>query len=86
MAFHLPFALILAFAAISHITATDPNQLQDFCVSDNSSNLFINGLVCKNSKQVTENDFFFQGINVPGNTSNRIGSKVTAVNAGNLLG
>ncbi|KAG0497569.1 hypothetical protein HPP92_002002 [Vanilla planifolia] len=37
MAVHLLLAVILALAA-SHTTATDPTQLQDFCVADNTSN------------------------------------------------
>ncbi|KAG0501933.1 hypothetical protein HPP92_002005 [Vanilla planifolia] len=83
MAVHLLLAVILALAA-SHTTATDPTQLQDFCVADNTSNIFVNGVVCKNPQVVTENDFFFPGLNVPRSTVNQQGSTVTAVNVMNL--
>ncbi|KAG0501932.1 hypothetical protein HPP92_002004 [Vanilla planifolia] len=85
MAVHLLLAVILALAA-SHTTATDPTQLQDFCVADNTSNIFVNGVVCKNPQVVTENDFFFPGLNVPRSTVNQQGSTVTAVNVMNLPG
>ncbi|KAG0497574.1 hypothetical protein HPP92_002006 [Vanilla planifolia] len=85
MAVHLLLAIILAFAT-SHTTATDPTQLQDFCVADNTSNIFINGVVCKNPQEVTEKDFFFPGLNVPRSTVNQLGSAVTAVNVMNLPG
>lgn len=37
--------------------------------------------MCKDPKTVDENDFFFSGLNKPGNTSNAVGSKVTLLNA-----
>ena len=84
---------VLAFFALFAMAfymayATDPNQLQDFCVATNDPNnaLFVNGLFCKNPDQVNENDFLFRGLNVPRNTNNKVGSNVTQVNAGNLKG
>ncbi|KAK8952400.1 putative germin-like protein 2-1 [Platanthera zijinensis] len=74
--------LLLALIALSTSPATfaaDPNQLQDFCVADNKSNIFVNGFVCKNPQLVTVNDFLFRGLNQPGNTANQLGSKVTPV-------
>ncbi|KAH0783190.1 hypothetical protein KY290_002788 [Solanum tuberosum] len=41
---------------------------------------------CKDPKDVTADDFFRPGLNVPGNTSNQLGSVVTAVNVNNLPG
>ncbi|PKA52254.1 Putative germin-like protein 2-1 [Apostasia shenzhenica] len=76
---------LLAFAA-STAMATDPTQLQDFCVTDTKSKVFVNGFVCKNPNDVTENDFFFSGLNITGNTANQLGSKITSVNALNLPG
>ncbi|XP_049350342.1 germin-like protein subfamily 1 member 20 isoform X4 [Solanum verrucosum] len=84
------FALIIAILAvvtsISH--ASDPSPLQDFCVAVNDSmtTVFVNGKVCKDPKVVTADDFFKSGLNVPGNTSNQLGSVVTAVNVNNLPG
>ena len=48
--------------------------------------MFVNGKFCKNPKQVNANDFFFQGLNIPGNTINPQGSNVTTVNVDNLKG
>ena len=35
---------------------------------------------------VTANDFFFSGLNIPGNTENKVGSNVTLVNVDKLAG
>ncbi|ONK65761.1 uncharacterized protein A4U43_C06F670 [Asparagus officinalis] len=75
----LSLALVQAFAY-------DPSPLQDFCVADTKSKVFVNGLVCKDPKLAVADDFFFSGLNMPGNTSNRLGSKVTLVSAANLPG
>ncbi|KAK4739522.1 hypothetical protein R3W88_003219 [Solanum pinnatisectum] len=48
--------------------------------------VFVNGKFCKDPKDVTANDFFRPGLNVPGNTSNQLGSVATAVNVNNLPG
>lgn len=68
--------------------ATDPTQLQDFCVGVNNpiEGLFVNGLFCKNPMAVTADDFVFQGLDKPGNTNNQVGSNVTRVTAMNLPG
>ncbi|XP_020268784.1 putative germin-like protein 2-1 [Asparagus officinalis] len=85
MAYHILFLTLLALTS-SLATASDPSQLQDFCVADNMSHVFVNGLVCKDPKLALADDFFFSGLNMPGNTSNRLGSKVTLVSAANLPG
>ncbi|GFS33682.1 RmlC-like cupins superfamily protein [Actinidia rufa] len=46
----------------------------------------VNGLACKNPMLVQANDFLFRGLNMPGNTSNPVGSKVTLVNVAMLPG
>ncbi|CAA0812047.1 Germin-like protein subfamily 1 member 8 [Striga hermonthica] len=43
-------------------------------------------LLCKDPNQVTADDFFFSGLNRPGNTSNPLGSRVTPVNVNQLPG
>ncbi|GAV69736.1 Cupin_1 domain-containing protein [Cephalotus follicularis] len=75
-------ALVLLALAFSWSTAYDPAPLQDFCVdlNDTSSAVFVNGKFCKDPKLVKAEDFFFPGLNKPGNTSNREGSAVTPVN------
>ncbi|KAH7679180.1 Germin protein [Dioscorea alata] len=80
--------LFLAFLAItsSLCFASDPSPLQDFCVADNTSNVFVNGFVCKNPAMVTANDFFLSGLNKPGDTSSPPGSKVTPANVAQIPG
>ncbi|KAL2937732.1 Germin-like protein [Bienertia sinuspersici] len=84
------FLFALAFLAITSDVAhaTDPNQLQDFCVGvENPHNgLFVNGMFCKNPNDVNVDDFHFQGLDRPGNTRNQVGSAVTRVMASNLPG
>ncbi|XVF42399.1 hypothetical protein PTKIN_Ptkin01aG0359200 [Pterospermum kingtungense] len=84
--FHAAFVLLaLAFTLAS---AFDPSPLQDFCVAinDTKTGVFVNGKFCKDPKLVTAEDFFFPGLNKPGNTANQLGSKVTPVNVLQILG
>lgn len=46
----------------------------------------MNGRFCKDPRQVNANDFFFSGLNVPGNTNNQVGSNVTTVNVDQIPG
>nr|GLL25726.1 putative germin-like protein 2-1 [Ipomoea trifida]GMD18487.1 putative germin-like protein 2-1 [Ipomoea batatas]GLL25730.1 putative germin-like protein 2-1 [Ipomoea trifida]GLL25732.1 putative germin-like protein 2-1 [Ipomoea trifida]GLL25734.1 putative germin-like protein 2-1 [Ipomoea trifida] len=84
--------LIIAIAVLalasSFAQASDPSPLQDFCVAINDSKaaVFVNGKICKNPMEVDANDFLFQGLNKPGNTSNPLGSAVSPVNVNNLSG
>ncbi|KAG8365984.1 hypothetical protein BUALT_Bualt17G0028900 [Buddleja alternifolia] len=82
----LTVILIASFAPFAY--ASDPSPLQDFCVAVNDSiaTVFVNGKICKNPKMVVADDFFFSGLNKPGNTSNPLGSKVTAVNVNQIPG
>ncbi|KAK4589583.1 hypothetical protein RGQ29_020235 [Quercus rubra] len=74
--------------ASSLASAYDPSPLQDFCVAINNfkSGVFVNGNFCKDPTQVIANDFFFSGLNIPGNTRNRNGLNITLVNVDNLAG
>ncbi|XVF42510.1 hypothetical protein PTKIN_Ptkin01aG0369500 [Pterospermum kingtungense] len=67
-------ALVFSFA-----TASDPNPVQDFCVGvatkDAKNGVLVNGKFCKDPKYAKAEDFFFSGLNMPGNTSNQQGSK-----------
>ncbi|EPS68344.1 hypothetical protein M569_06425 [Genlisea aurea] len=75
--------LLLAFTY-----ASDPTQLQDFCVavSEAANPVFVNGEFCKNPATVAADDFVFHGLNVPGNTSNEEGSTVTHIFASQIPG
>nr|GMC85126.1 putative germin-like protein 2-1 [Ipomoea batatas] len=81
-------AIAMVALASSFAHASDPSPLQDFCVAVNDSvaAVFVNGKICKNPMQVVANDFLFRGLNMPGNTSNPLGSMVTPVNVNNLPG
>ena len=48
--------------------------------------VFVNGFVCKNPKMVKAEDFFFSGLDKPGDTDNRLGSNVTLVDVNKLAG
>ncbi|XWS42633.1 hypothetical protein CRYUN_Cryun16bG0030600 [Craigia yunnanensis] len=80
------FAL-LAFAC-SLASASDASPLQDFCVAinDTKNGVFVNGKFCKDPKLAGADDFFYSGLNIPGNTSNLVGSNVTTVNVDQIPG
>ncbi|KAK1279446.1 Germin-like protein 8-2 [Acorus gramineus] len=80
------FIAVLLTLASSGALASDPGPLQDFCVADNASAVLVNGFICKNPMKVDVNDFFFSGLNKPGNTNNRVGSNVTTVNVNQIGG
>jgi quercetin dioxygenase-like cupin family protein len=48
--------------------------------------VFVNGKFCKDLEQAKAEDFFFSGLQNPGNTDNRVGSNVTAVNVQHIPG
>ncbi|KAJ4721158.1 Germin-like protein 1 [Melia azedarach] len=82
----LPFALlalVLLFAS-----AYDPSPLQDICVAIKNINdgVFVNGKFCKDPKLAKPEDFFFCGLDQPGDTRNRLGFNVTTVNVEQIPG
>ncbi|CAD6262672.1 unnamed protein product [Miscanthus lutarioriparius] len=83
------FATLLAVLAVVGFTsvprglATDPTQLQDFCVADNNSPVLVNGVVCKNPNVVNANDFFFHIVPVAPNAQ---GFAVTPVAVAQIPG
>lgn len=48
--------------------------------------MLVNGFACKDPKLVEANDFFYSGLNVRGNTSNPVGSRVTLINVDRIPG
>ena len=48
--------------------------------------VFVNGFVCKDPKLVRAEDFFFSGLDQPRNTTNKVGSNVTLLNANRIPG
>ncbi|VVA99558.1 unnamed protein product [Arabis nemorensis] len=82
----LMFIAILGLV-ISLTNAYDPSPLQDFCVAiDDLNGVFVNGRFCKDPRRVNPEDFFFSGLNIPGNTDNQVGSNVTTVNVDQIPG
>ncbi|KQJ99491.1 putative germin-like protein 2-2 [Brachypodium distachyon] len=79
-------AALLALSSSHGAIASDPSLLQDFCVADKMSQVRVNGLPCKAAKDVVVEDFFFSGLHMPGNTTNKQGSAVTAVNVAQIGG
>ncbi|KQJ84624.1 germin-like protein 4-1 [Brachypodium distachyon] len=88
MAASRTLAALFAVAVLvlcSRVLATDPTQLQDFCVADMHSPVLVNGFVCKDAMMVSANDFFMPGLNVPA-PLNAQGSAVKAVTVLELPG
>ena len=48
--------------------------------------MFVNGKFCKDPKLAVADDFFYSGLNMPGDTSNQVGSNVTTVNVDQIPG
>uniref|UniRef100_A0A0E0JZY5 Germin-like protein n=1 Tax=Oryza punctata TaxID=4537 RepID=A0A0E0JZY5_ORYPU len=86
--FVLAAAALLALWCSDHggVVASDPSHLQDLCVADKASTVRINGVACKDLKDVAAEDFFFSGLHRAGNTTNKQGSAVTAVNVAQVPG
>ncbi|XP_022746725.1 germin-like protein subfamily 1 member 13 [Durio zibethinus] len=86
--FHFLVAFALLALASILASASDPGPLQDFCVAinDTRTGVFVNGKFCKDPKLAKPEDFFISGLNVPGNTSNQLGSKVTLINVDKIPG
>ncbi|KAH9612983.1 hypothetical protein KSS87_011970 [Heliosperma pusillum] len=83
MAYHNTLVVLALMAIASFMAyATDPTQLQDFCVgvTDPNQALFVNGMFCKNPMEATPEDFFFKGLDIP-RKPNNLGVNVTLVSA-----
>ncbi|KAK2969737.1 hypothetical protein RJ640_015881 [Escallonia rubra] len=80
------FFSLVTLALCNLAFAFEPSPLQDLCVADSTSSARVNGLACKNPMNVQADDFFFSGLNIMGNTSNPVGSKVTPVTVAQLPG
>ncbi|XXG65933.1 hypothetical protein AAC387_Pa05g3516 [Persea americana] len=58
----------------------------DICVADYNSKVLVNGFVCKPIEKSSAGDFFFAGLDKPGNIANKIGSNVTKVTVNEIPG
>ncbi|KAJ9682002.1 hypothetical protein PVL29_018069 [Vitis rotundifolia] len=84
------FLVTVALMALASFLASayDPSPLQDTCVAvDEPKNaVFVNGKFCKNPNLTVADDFLYQGLNIPGNTANRVGSYVNLINVDAIPG
>ncbi|KAL9435410.1 hypothetical protein AB3S75_021644 [Citrus x aurantiifolia] len=86
MAINLFSTYLLIFSTIAGVLAVDPDTLQDVCVADTSSGVKVNGFACKDSANITADDFFFAGLAKPGVVNNSVGSLVTGANVEKIAG
>ncbi|KAJ0111166.1 hypothetical protein Patl1_00751 [Pistacia atlantica] len=80
------FKYLLIFNIIAEVVANDADLLQDICVADSTSGVKVNGFACKDSANVTADDFFFGGLANPGVINNSVGSIVTGANVEKIPG
>ncbi|KAF8775082.1 hypothetical protein HU200_005134 [Digitaria exilis] len=83
------FLLTVLLALIaSGAIASDPSPLQDFCVADKDSHVIVNGLPCKDVKDVKVDDFFLAAeLDKPRDTTmSKVKSNVTLINVMKLAG
>ncbi|XP_076942004.1 putative germin-like protein 2-1 [Bidens hawaiensis] len=81
---HMISLITLTFCCFAFESESKP--LQDFCVADPNSSVFVNGMACKNPIQAQANDFYFSGLHLRGNTSNPLGLMVQPVSVTQLPG
>ncbi|RVW53203.1 Germin-like protein subfamily 1 member 13 [Vitis vinifera] len=83
-----PVTVALMALVSSLASASDPSPLQDTCVAidEPKDAVFVNGKFCKDPKLTEAEDFFFSGLDKPGNTSNPVASNVTTVNVEQIKG
>ncbi|KAJ4721174.1 Germin-like protein subfamily 1 member [Melia azedarach] len=84
--FLLAFALLALVSSFA--SAYDPSPLQDICVAikNITDGVFVNGKFCRDPKIAKPEDFFFPGLDKPGNTANRLGFNVTPVTVEQIPG
>ncbi|KFK26424.1 hypothetical protein AALP_AA8G246600 [Arabis alpina] len=81
---HLVVVVTMLVAAMA---VAESNMLQDVCVADLSNAVKVNGYTCKDSTQITPEDFYFKGLASVAVTSNSTtGSVVTGANVEKLPG
>ncbi|KAL9239587.1 hypothetical protein vseg_013896 [Gypsophila vaccaria] len=76
------YAVMFAMVALNNIAyASDPANLQDFCVGVNDPHsAIVNGLLCKDPTKVNSEDFAYRGFNTLGDTNNKLGIAIQMIN------
>ncbi|XP_006651929.1 germin-like protein 3-8 [Oryza brachyantha] len=74
--------MLVLTAALAVLVVADPEPVQDFCVAVHPAGdaAAYPGFPCKPASAVVSDDFFFAGLAVAGDTSNRFGFNVTQGN------
>ncbi|KAJ7531602.1 hypothetical protein O6H91_14G051000 [Diphasiastrum complanatum] len=80
----LVIACVLVCELVGAAVGSDADPLQDYCVTDSSSNVVLNGFTCKSSASPA--DFSSSLFNSPGSTANALGVAVTLAGASNFGG
>ncbi|CAL5422625.1 unnamed protein product [Camellia sinensis] len=75
---------LISFCSLVH--SFEPSPLQDFCVADTDSSVRVNGFVCRNPMMAQASDFSLTGLNLPGDTSNPLGSAITPATVAQIPG
>lgn len=82
-----PLLFLVAFLMATESINGDPDALQDFCVADAKSSVFMNGLPCLNPNEASPKHFMTSALRTPGNTSaNPLGASIVAANTQNMPG
>lgn len=89
MGLHFLQALLFLFSFLmaTERISGDPEALQDLCVADNNSTVFMNGLPCLSSTEASSQHFKTSALRTPGNTSaSPLGASLVAANTQNMPG
>ncbi|XP_020869588.1 germin-like protein subfamily 1 member 1 [Arabidopsis lyrata subsp. lyrata] len=82
--------LLLTFTLLMGRVKSDPDPLQDYCVSPCHSShqqIFLNGVLCKDPTEATVSDFTTSALSRPGNTQTKpLMTNVTVTTTANLPG
>ncbi|ESQ32178.1 hypothetical protein EUTSA_v10004900mg [Eutrema salsugineum] len=83
IATHLVVVVTMLVAAA---VFAESDMLQDVCVADLSNAVKVNGYTCKDSTQITPEDFYFQGLASAAATNTTTGAVVTGANVEKIPG
>ncbi|CAA7017191.1 unnamed protein product [Microthlaspi erraticum] len=79
--------VVVVTVLVAVVAVAEATMLQDFCVADLSNAVKVNGYTCKDSTQVTPENFYFQGLAAAANTGNSsTGAVVTGATVEKLPG
>ncbi|KAL9280719.1 putative germin-like protein subfamily 2 member 5 [Arabidopsis thaliana] len=78
--------LVVVVVTMLFAAMASAEMLQDVCVADLSNAVKVNGYTCKDSTQITPEDFYFKGLANIAATNTSTGSVVTGANVEKLPG